>query len=361
MVSKDENLHNRELVIDFFADTNAGNVGLAITQALTLSGAIQFGLKQLSEFENHMTSVERVVEYTDLKVENMHEGKTLTSSWPEEGKLEFRSLWMKYTKESPYVLEDLNFSITSKEKVGIVGQTGAGKSSLIAALFLLNDIEGDIIIDDINTKEIKLQQLRSKISIIPQDPVLFSGSLRRNLDPFEQHPDSDLWNALEEVELKQTVKNLPNGLEHKMSEGGTNFSVGQRQLLCLARAIVRKNQILVMDEVTANVDNKTDEFIQETIRRKFTDCTVLTIAHRLHTIIDYDKVLVMNEGRAVEFDHPFLLLQKKDGVFYRLVQQTGRKMAGHLLNVAKEVSNHIYIMKIKLQHNQNKVYLLSEL
>lgn len=321
----------------FLSDAYAGNVGLAITQAVSLTGMVQYGLRQWSEFESYMTSVERVVEYTDLEEEKLDEGKIPTSSWPDEGKVEFKSVSMKYSKESPFVLRDLNFSIRPKEKVGIVGRTGAGKSSLITALFLLNGIEGNIIIDDMRTTEIKLQLLRSKISIIPQEPVLFSGSLRKNLDPFDEHPNCVLWNALEEVELKQAIEDFSDGLEHSMSEGGSNFSVGQRQLLCLARAIIRKNKILVMDEATANVDNNTDELIQKTIRRKFADCTVLTIAHRLHTVMDSDRVLVMDEGKAVEFDHPYLLLQKKDGVFYGLVQQSGAGIAESLLNIAEEV------------------------
>lgn len=316
----------------------AGNVGLAITQVLGLTNNVQYGMKQWSEFENNMTSAERIVEYTEVKAETVKDSKRPGSFWPQQGAVEFRYVSMKYSKNSPYVLKDLSFNIKGKEKVGIVGRTGAGKSSLITALFLLTDIEGDVIIDSVNTTEINLQTLRSKISIIPQEPVLFSRSLRRNLDPFYDYPDYELWNALEDVGLKETVADFPSGLEHQMSEGGLNFSVGQRQLLCLARAIIRKNKILVMDEATANVDEKTDKFIQETVRKKFADCTVLTIAHRLHTIIDSDKVLVMDEGRAVEYDHPHLLLQNNRGEFYRLLQQTGEEISENLTNIAKQVS-----------------------
>lgn len=321
-----------------FPETYAGNVGLAITQALGLTGMVQWGMRQVSEFENQMTSVERIVEYMEITPEKIKGGIKPSKEWPEHGSIEFRSIYMRYSLNDPYVLKNLCFYIKPTEKVGIVGRTGAGKSSLITALFLLSDIDGSILIDGIDTKETNLELLRSKLSIIPQEPVLFSGSLRKNLDPFEEFSDDDLWKALEEVELKGVVADFPSGLEHSMSEGGSNFSVGQRQLLCLARALIRKNKILVMDEATANVDNKTDELIQTTIRKKFVNCTVLTIAHRLHTVMDSDKVLVMDEGCVVEFDHPHLLLQNKDGILYSLIQQTGSGMAENLQQIAEKVS-----------------------
>lgn len=314
----------------------AGNVGLAITQVIGLTGMVQWGMRQWSEFENQMTAVERIVEYTELVPEPIESGETPKGDWPKYGKIEFRHVFLRYSEEDPYVLKDLNFTILNKEKVGIVGRTGAGKSSLIAALFRLSETEGEILLDDSVTKHLNLQYLRSKISIIPQEPILFSGSLRKNLDPFDEYEDEELWSALEEVELKAVVTELPGALSHPMFEGGDNFSVGQRQLLCLARAVVRKNKILVLDEATANVDNKTDELIQMTIRKKFSECTVLTIAHRLHTIMDSDKVLVMDAGRAIEFGHPHELLQKK-GAFCDLVQKTGSGMAEVLTEMARVV------------------------
>ncbi|KAJ8954550.1 hypothetical protein NQ318_000784 [Aromia moschata] len=312
-----------------------GNVGLSLTQSITLTGTFQWGMRQWSDLETNMTSVERVQEYIEISPEKDEKTREPPKFWPEKGVIEFRNMCLRYSPNDPYVLQNLNFKIKSSEKVGIVGRTGAGKSSLIAALFRLTNIEGKILIDNINTKEISLAVLRSKISIIPQEPVLFSGTLRKNLDPFDEYNDDVLWNALSEVELKNAIADLPGALDSRIYEGGSNFSVGQRQLLCLARAIIRNNKILVLDEATANVDPHTDVLIQNTIRRKFADCTVLTIAHRLHTIMDSDKVLVMDAGKSVEFDHPHKLLQNPNGIFYGLVMQTGKSMADYLKIVAE--------------------------
>ncbi|RZC36351.1 multidrug resistance-associated protein, partial [Asbolus verrucosus] len=317
-------------------ETYGGNVGLGITQSITLTGMLQWGMRQWSELENQMTSVERVVEYTEIKPEPDNGTKIPPNSWPSKGNIDFQSVSMQYASDEPMVLKKLTFQIKSGEKIGIVGRTGAGKSSLISALFRLTDIQGAITIDSVDTKQILLHDLRSKISIIPQEPVLFSGTLRNNLDPFDEYDDAQLWDALEEVELKNVVSDLPSGLQTKVSEGGSNFSVGQRQLLCLARAVVRSNKILILDEATANVDPQTDELIQATIRRKFKDCTVLTIAHRLHTVMDSDKILVMEAGHAAEFDHPHVLLQNENGIFYGLVKQTGKGMAENLMKIAEE-------------------------
>ncbi|XP_014296337.1 probable multidrug resistance-associated protein lethal(2)03659 [Microplitis demolitor] len=310
-----------------------GNVGLAITQSIGLTGMFQWGMRQSAEVENQMTSVERVLEYTNIESEPALESlpeKKPKDDWPSRGKVEFKRVYLAYSPLEPPVLRNLNFTIEPREKIGIVGRTGAGKSSLIAALFRLAEIEGNIEIDGVDTGEIGLHDFRAKISIIPQEPFLFSGTLRRNLDPFEQYPDSILWSALEDVELKEM------GLEGHVNEGGTNLSVGQRQLVCLARAIVRNNKVLVLDEATANVDPRTDEFIQKAIRRKFADCTVLTIAHRLNTVMDSDRILVMDAGSAVEFDHPHILLQNEDGYLSKMVKETGVTMIEALKNVAKQ-------------------------
>ncbi|KZC06945.1 Multidrug resistance-associated protein 4 [Dufourea novaeangliae] len=310
-----------------------GNVGLAITQSIGLTGMFQWGMRQSTELENQMTSVERVLEYSKIESEPPLESapdKKPKDDWPDEGSVEFKDLSLRYDPAEPAVLKNLNFLIYPHEKIGIVGRTGAGKSSLIAALFRLADLEGVIKIDGVKANEIGLHDLRCKISIIPQEPFLFSGTLRRNLDPFNNYNDDVLWQALEEVELKEM------GLEAHINEGGSNLSVGQRQLVCLARAIVRNNPILVLDEATANVDPRTDELIQITIRKKFAKCTVLTIAHRLNTVMDSDRILVMDAGLAVELDAPHVLLQKNDGYLTSMVNETGPAMAEALKEVARE-------------------------
>ncbi|XP_044266870.1 probable multidrug resistance-associated protein lethal(2)03659 [Tribolium madens] len=319
-------------------ETYGGNIGFVITRAMGITGLFQWGIRMWSAIENEMTSVERIVEYTKIEQENDSKKEIPSSLWPDAGKLEFRSVYMQYSAQSPYVLKKLNFLVKSREKIGIVGRTGAGKSSLIPVLFRLINFEGNVFIDDVDTKEISLSSLRSKISIIPQDPVLFAGSVRKNLDPFDLYKDSEIWGVLEEVQLKDFVSNLPSGMFSKLSEGGSNFSVGQKQLICLARALLKKNKILILDEATANVDPQTDELLQKSIKNNFEDCTVLTIAHRLHTIMDSDKVIVMDDGLIVEFDHPNLLLNNK-GVFYNLVMETGKSMGKKLLETAQKNYN----------------------
>ncbi|KAF7280544.1 hypothetical protein GWI33_005747 [Rhynchophorus ferrugineus] len=316
-------------------NTLSGNVGLVIAQTLILTGMLQFGARQSAEVSSNMTSVERVLQYTKLEEEGPWEALPANkppADWPKEGKVDFRHAYLRYRPDSHPSIRDLNIEFQPGEKIGVVGRTGAGKSSLVATLFRLAPIDGHIQIDGLDTGIVGLRTLRSSISIIPQVPTLFSASIRYNLDPFEKCTDAQLWKALEQVELKQ------NGvaLETYVSEGGSNFSAGQRQLICLARAIVRNNKVLVMDEATANVDQNTDSLIQTTIREAFKDCTVITIAHRLNTIIDSDKVLVMDAGQAVEFAHPYELLKKRDGYFTKMVQQTGTTMEGKLRYLAKE-------------------------
>ncbi|XP_064120685.1 ATP-binding cassette sub-family C member 4-like [Macrobrachium nipponense] len=318
--------------------TLGGDIGLAISSAMMLSGMFQWGVRQSAEVENQMTSVERVLEYSKLEPEaplETDESKKPRDTWPENGKIVFDDVSLQYVEDNPPVLKNLNFCIKGKEKIGIVGRTGAGKSSMITSLFRLTEPSGIIFIDDINVQELGLHDVRGNISIIPQDPTLFSGTMRRNLDPFDQFSDEKLWKSLEEVQLKDAISDLQGGLEANMSEGGMNLSVGQRQLVCLARAILRHNKILVLDEATANVDPRTDALIQQTIRTKFEDCTVLTIAHRLHTIMDSDRVMVLEAGRIEEFDEPHILLKNVTSRFSTLVQQTGRSATEQLREIAK--------------------------
>ncbi|EDV33395.1 uncharacterized protein Dana_GF24219 [Drosophila ananassae] len=322
---------------------NPGQIGLAITQAMSMTGTVQWGMRQSAELENSMTSVERVLEYRNLESEGEFESpkdKQSPKNWPQQGQIKAEHLSMRYNPDpkTDNVLKSLKFVIQPREKIGIVGRTGAGKSSLINALFRLSYNDGSLVIDNQDIGQMGLHDLRSKISIIPQEPVLFSGTMRYNLDPFEQYSDAKLWEALEEVHLKEEVAELPTGLQSLIAEGGGNYSVGQRQLVCLARAILRENRILVMDEATANVDPQTDALIQSTIRRKFKECTVLTIAHRLNTIIDSDKVMVLDAGNLVEFGSPYeLLTQSERRVFYGMVMETGRSSFDHLFKAALQV------------------------
>ncbi|XP_059695210.1 ATP-binding cassette sub-family C member 4 isoform X3 [Haemorhous mexicanus] len=317
---------------------NAGQVGLALSYAITLMGTFQWGVRQSAEVENLMISVERVMEYTELEKEAPWEtNKHPPPEWPNQGMIAFENVNFTYSLDGPLVLRHLSVVIKPKEKVGIVGRTGAGKSSLIAALFRLAEPEGRIWIDKYLTSELGLHDLRKKISIIPQEPVLFTGTMRKNLDPFNEYTDEELWNALEEVQLKEVVEDLPNKMETQLAESGSNFSVGQRQLVCLARAVLKKNRILIIDEATANVDPRTDEFIQKTIRETFAHCTVLTIAHRLNTIIDSDRIMVLDAGRLKEYGEPYILLQEQDSLFYKMVQQVGKTEAASLIETAKRV------------------------
>ncbi|KAF5287552.1 hypothetical protein FQA39_LY15881 [Lamprigera yunnana] len=331
-----------------FIDNGAlgASVGLAITQSLGLTGMFQWGMRQSAEMENQMTSVERVLEYNMIEHERSLDStvdKKPLESWPAEGLIKFVQVFLRYFPEDPPVLKNLCFTIQPLEKVGIVGRTGAGKSSLINALFQLTETDGSILIDEVDITKIGLHDLRKKLSIIPQEPVLFSGTMRKNLDPFDEYADEILWKALDDVELKEAIDELNLGLNTGVLEGGSNFSVGQRQLICLARAILRNNKILILDEATANVDPRTDALIQRTIRKKFANCTVLTIAHRLNTVMDSDKVLVMDAGTMVQFDHPYNLLQDDNGIFYGMVQQTGKTMAKVLSKIAKDVSEYNFI------------------
>ncbi|KYQ47297.1 Multidrug resistance-associated protein 4 [Trachymyrmex zeteki] len=316
-------------------ETFAGHVGLAISQVLILCGMVQYGMRQTAETITQMTSVERIMQFTELEKEGPFESNPIDkplSNWPSKGEIKFDRVYLRYYESEPPVLKSLSFVVEPGMKIGIVGRTGAGKSSLIAALFRMAKLDGTIYIDNVDTKKIGLHDLRNKISIIPQEPVLFSATLRDNLDPFYKFHDADLWSVLEEVKLKHMI----DSLDYRVEQDGSNFSVGQRQLICLARAILQANKILVLDEATANVDPTTDAFIQATIRKKFENCTVLTIAHRLNTIMDNDKVLTIDQGQILEFDHPYILLQNEQGHFSSMVQETGKAMTEQLKQCAKE-------------------------
>ncbi|XP_042554225.1 multidrug resistance-associated protein 1 isoform X2 [Dipodomys spectabilis] len=304
---------------------SAGLVGLSVSYSLQVTTYLNWLVRMSSEMETNIVAVERLKEYSETEKEAPWQIRETAppSNWPQEGRVEFRDYCLRYRDDLDMVLKHINVTINGGEKVGIVGRTGAGKSSLTLGLFRINEsAEGEIIIDGVNIAKIGLHNLRFKITIIPQDPVLFSGSLRMNLDPFSQYSDEDVWTALELAHLKGFVSTLPDRLEHECAEGGENLSVGQRQLVCLARALLRKTKILVLDEATAAVDLETDDLIQSTIRTQFHDCTVLTIAHRLNTIMDYTRVIVLDKGEICECGSPSQLLQDR-GLFYSMAKDAG--------------------------------------
>uniref|UniRef100_A0A8C8DUL0 Canalicular multispecific organic anion transporter 1 n=1 Tax=Oryzias sinensis TaxID=183150 RepID=A0A8C8DUL0_9TELE len=303
---------------------DSGLVGLAISYALNVTQTLNWLVRMSSELETNIVAVERVSEYTEIE----NEAKWITDcrppeKWPDEGRLQFIDYKVRYRPGLDLVLHGITCNIASSEKIGIVGRTGAGKSSLTNCLFrIIEAAEGRILIDDVDISTIGLHDLRSRLTIIPQDPVLFSGTLRMNLDPFDKFSDEELWKALELSHLKDYVAGLQEGLQHEVAEGGENLSVGQRQLLCLARALLRKSRILILDEATAAVDLETDNLIQNTIRKEFAHCTVLTIAHRLHSIMDSSRVMVLDAGKIVEFDSPSNLLECR-GYFYSMAKDAG--------------------------------------
>ncbi|XP_054158550.1 probable multidrug resistance-associated protein lethal(2)03659 [Oppia nitens] len=340
--------------IMFLSDSSmtGGNAGLLLTASLAMIGTTQRCVKCSADVETLMTAVERVLDYTRIDPEAELEStpdRKPSVNWPQKGRIEFIEMSLQYPESPAPVLRDINFLVNSGEKIGIIGRTGAGKSSIIAGLFRLTEPNGgQILIDGIDIQSIGLHDLRRQISIIPQEPVLFTGSVRKNLDLFDGQSDEKLWSALDEVQLCEAISQLPGMLDAMISKGGSNFSVGQRQLVCLARAILRNNRILVLDEATANVDHQTDALIQRTIRKKFCNCTVITIAHRLNTIIDSDKVLVLDAGKVIEYGIPYILLKSGNGLFRQLVSQTGNRMASRLHKMAK----HYYSDKFNVQFNE---------
>ena len=344
---------------------NASLAGFALSFALQYSTALIWSAKKYADVELSMNAVERVSEYAKIPIEDQNKKSPVPAAWPTEGRLEVDSLVAAYAPDLPPVLKGLSFDIEKNQRVGVVGRTGAGKSSLTLALFrFLEPRSGSIHIDGIDISTIALSTLRSRLAIIPQDPVLFSGTVRSNLDPFDNHTDAELRDALERVHLirssggdntgtasrddgpttsastppsdnsaaptltnpraaLKTNRNIFTSLTSPISEGGLNLSQGQRQLLCLGRAIVARPKLMILDEATSAVDMATDALIQRSIREEFQDATLIVIAHRLSTIADFDKVLVMEEGKRVEYDSPARLIEMEAGVFRGMVEQSG--------------------------------------
>ncbi|XP_039098050.1 ATP-binding cassette sub-family C member 11 isoform X2 [Hyaena hyaena] len=304
---------------------------MAISLILQLASNFQATARIGSETEAYFTSAERMLQYMKMCVPEapLHtEGMSCPPGWPQHGEITFQDYQMKYRDNTPIILNGINLTIHGQEVVGIVGRTGSGKSSLGVALFrLVEAAAGRILIDGVDISSIGLEDLRSRFSVIPQDPVLLSGTIRFNLDPFDCYTDEQIWNVLDTTFLRMTVSKLPQGLQAEVVESGKNFSVGERQLFCIARAVLRKSKIILIDEATASIDVETDTLIQHMIREVFQGCTVLVIAHRITTVLNCDRILVMNKGEVVEFDRPEILQQKPESMFASLLATANFSMS----------------------------------
>ncbi|CAJ0567100.1 unnamed protein product, partial [Mesorhabditis spiculigera] len=307
-----------------FSVISPGLLGLSVSFALSITEQLNMAVRMLADLESNIVSVERIKDYTGLDEEmEWRSDCPPDTQWPAGGKINWSEYSTKYREGLPLVLKTLSVTIDAGEKVAVVGRTGSGKSSLTLGLFrLVEPVDGRITIDNVDIYNIGLHDLREKLTIIPQEPVLFSGTLRFNLDPFEKYSDAELWAALDACQLKDFVEDKEEKLDYKIAEGGKNMSVGQRQLVCLGRAILRKGQILILDEATAAVDVTTDALVQQVIRDKFADATVIAIAHRLNTVAGYDKIMVLEKGELAEFDAPQRLLADKNSRYARLVEKS---------------------------------------
>ncbi|KAF9163643.1 hypothetical protein DFQ26_002301 [Actinomortierella ambigua] len=319
-------------------NVDPSTIGLVLSYSMSVTGTFNWCVRQYAEVENNMNAVERLHHYAhDLELEAaaIVPDNRPDDHWPSQGSIEIRNLEMRYRPELPSVIHNLSLDIKGGEKIGVVGRTGAGKSSIMVALFrMVEASKGTIKIDGVDIGQLGLLDLRTRLAIIPQDPVLFSGTIRSNLDPFHKHSDQALWDVLERSNLKAYVQGTQGGLDSLVAEYGENLSVGQRQLLCLARAMLTNARILIMDEATANVDVQSDVLIQKAMRKEFHDRTILTIAHRLNTVIDFSRILVLDHGEIKEFDSPSNLLNNPNSVFSGMVDETGPTNAALLRRLA---------------------------
>jgi ABC-type multidrug transport system fused ATPase/permease subunit len=317
---------------------DAALIGLAVTYAIDITGVLSWVIRIVSELESQMVSVERIDEYTRLPSEEETGAMAAHGvveepppEWPSQGGLRFEKLQMRYRSELPLVLNGISFEVQPGHKVGICGRTGSGKSSLLVALWrLCEPTAGSIWLDGIDISTISLKRLRSSITCIPQDPVLFSGTIRYNLDPFNEYTDEKLWYVLEHVKCKDFIGKQGLGLDAPVEEFGGNYSAGQRQMLCLARAMLRDTKVVCLDEATASVDTETDDNMQKVIATEFVNCTILTIAHRINTIIENHQVVCLQAGNLVAMDSPSAMLADPNSIFSQLVAETGEASAKNL-------------------------------
>ena len=308
-------------------EVTSQSVGITFTYSVILQENLGWGFSIAADLENIMISLERCLQYTKIKSEapsiiRPKDDELIKNNWPSKGTIKFENYSVKYRPNTEIVLKKLNFEIGSNEKVGVVGRTGSGKSTICLCLFrILEPLEGTIYIDNEDITKIGLDILRKNLTIIPQDPCLMEGSLRYNIDPFDLKEDEEIISILKKIgfEYTETDEQI---LNRKIEQGGSNLSVGEKQLICIARAILRKTKIVVMDEATANIDMKTEEKIQKALQYVLNDSTVITVAHRIKTIIDYDKILVLDNGKIIEFDTPQNLLKQEKSLFYELYSKS---------------------------------------
>ena len=296
-------------------------IGALFVHVMWISIDFLWGSQGLTELEGSLVGYDRWLKMINTPQEANQINEMFDSKfWPQSGNIEFRDFYLKYRPDTELVLKNLSFSITDNQKIGVVGRTGAGKSTLCLALCRIVEAHsGSIVIDGVDISQIGLEQLRDKITIIPQDPTLFNGTLRFNLDPQGIYTDQDLLELTSQAALDKLIARDDKGLDQLIEEHGQNLSSGEKQLLCICRAILKQNKVVLMDEATANIDIKTEQVIQRLIKEKFKDSTVITIAHRLNTIINSDKVLVLSKGEISEFDSPQNLLKDKSSEFYSYV------------------------------------------
>ncbi|OVA02295.1 ABC transporter [Macleaya cordata] len=324
--------------------------GLAVTYGLNLNARLSRWILSFCKLENKIISIERIHQYCQIPGEapSIIENSRPPSSWPENGTIELIDLKVRYKESLPVVLHGVTCTFPGAKKIGIVGRTGSGKSTLIQALFrLIEPAGGRIIIDNIDISTIGLHDLRSRLSIIPQDPTLFEGTIRGNLDPLEEHSDQEVWEALDKSQLGDVIRQKEQKLDTPVLENGDNWSVGQRQLVSLGRALLKQARILVLDEATASVDTSTDNLIQKIIRTEFKDCTVCTIAHRIPTVIDSDLVLVLSDGRVAEFDTPARLLENKSSMFLKLVSEYSTRTPSGLQKMGSPAAAPAYFSGVR--------------
>jgi len=317
---------------EWFGGVDPVIFGLALSMLLQLGSIFQWAIRQSAEAVNQMVCVERVSEYSKLEPEAPWSTDTDISKeqWPNNGDVEVKDLLIRYRKSLPPSLKGVSFSVPSGTRIGVVGRTGSGKSTLVQALFRLLEAErGSIHVGGVDIKSLGLHKLRKGMSVINQHPVLFSGTVRENLDPFSGYSDDQIKDALTDVQMMKAINDLPGGIHSAVAESGSNFSIGERQLLCLARAMLQKSKILVLDEPTANVDHRTDKLLQKAVNKSFNGATIISVAHRLDTIIENDMILVLGNGEVLECGSPHELISQ-DGVFTSLVNDTGEEQAKEL-------------------------------